>query len=255
MGWGKYNFPFLAYAFAESVYIDTGSIWEDSTIWDGNEHYDGHGNDFGGITQENIAIIAAVFNPEWHQGYAYTPPQNPFDAYYVDAAAAVWVNSPPYTPFDPAPEDEAVGVDVDANLSWSSGDVNLGDTVRYDVYFDTVYSPQLAVSGQLDSTYDPGTLELGKRYYWKIVAEDNHSQSSAGPVWSFTTPICGDVNDDGALNLSDPMCLAMNYLGKPCAFNSHLTDVNCDHSYNLDDCIIIAKYYLGMEGFEVNCCD
>ncbi|KPL00071.1 MAG: hypothetical protein AMJ90_08835 [candidate division Zixibacteria bacterium SM23_73_2] len=256
LGWGTYfNFPFLDYAWDESVYVEAGGMWQDSTIWDGNDHNDGHGHDFGNLTLENTTIIAAVFNPEWHQGYAYTPPQNPFDAYYVDAAAAVWINSPPYTPNDPTPEDGAVNVNIDANLEWSSGDINLGDTIRYDVYFGTSDTPPLAVSGQFDSTYDPGTLELGITYYWQIVAWDIHDTSSTGPVWSFTTPLCGDVNGSGTLDLSDPICLSMNYLGRYCQFVTQTTDVNCDGTYDLADALLIAKSYLGIPGFVLDCCD
>lgn len=89
MGWNDtggnpYTYAFLDYAFDEDITINTGNTWESSVIWNGYEHDDGYGNDFGGITQENIVVIAAVYNAEWHQGYAYPPDQNPFDAYYVD---------------------------------------------------------------------------------------------------------------------------------------------------------------------------
>jgi len=89
MGWKDsaghpYTFPFLDYAFNEPIVIDAGSTWQDSTIWDGYQHNDGHGHNFGGITANNTMVIAAVFNAEWHQGYSYPPGKNPFDAYYVD---------------------------------------------------------------------------------------------------------------------------------------------------------------------------
>ena len=45
-------------------------------------------------------VIASVFNDEWHQGYSNPPDGNPFDAYYVDEAAAVipFINSTPPDP-------------------------------------------------------------------------------------------------------------------------------------------------------------
>ena len=47
---------------------------------------------FPSVTKSNTFVIAAVFNDEWHQGYSY-PPNNPFDAYYVDEAVGVVVDT------------------------------------------------------------------------------------------------------------------------------------------------------------------
>lgn len=85
MGWydtaGQlYTFPLLDYAFNEPVSISAGGSWQDSTTWDGTSH------GFPSITEDNIMVIAAVFNDEWHQGYSYPPSSNPFNAYYVDDA-------------------------------------------------------------------------------------------------------------------------------------------------------------------------
>jgi hypothetical protein len=93
-----YTFAFLDYAFNEDIHIDGGDIWQKSTTWNGYEHADGYGNDFGNITQDNIMVIAAVFNAERHQGYAVPPDESPFDAYYVDdvvATAPVQDDTPP----------------------------------------------------------------------------------------------------------------------------------------------------------------
>jgi hypothetical protein len=93
MGWNDtwspprpYTYTFLDYAFNEDITIGAGGTWNDSTTWVGYDHNDGHGNDFGIITPNNVTVVAAVFDSTWHQGYSYTPPQNPFDAYYVDEA-------------------------------------------------------------------------------------------------------------------------------------------------------------------------
>jgi len=96
-------------------------------------------------------------------------------------------NQPPYTPYNPSPSNHATGVSIYADLSWSGGDPDAGDTVTYDVYFGVSPSPPLVSSGQSATTYDPGTLSYGTTYYWKIVAKDNHGASTTGPVWDFTT--------------------------------------------------------------------
>jgi len=51
-----YTFPLLDYAFNEVISIPAGDSWDDSTTWDGSA------NGFSSVTEDNIMIIAAVFN-------------------------------------------------------------------------------------------------------------------------------------------------------------------------------------------------
>jgi len=96
-------------------------------------------------------------------------------------------NNPPYTPSNPSPANHATGVSVNADLSWTGGDPDAGDTVTYDVYFGTSSTPPLVSNDQSGTTYDPGTLAYNTKYYWKIIAADNHAASTTGPLWDFTT--------------------------------------------------------------------
>ena len=96
-------------------------------------------------------------------------------------------NNPPNTPSNPSPVNHATGVSISADLSWTGGDPDVGDTVTYDVYFGTGASPSLVSNDQTATSYDPGTLSSDTKYYWKIVATDNHAASTTGPVWDFTT--------------------------------------------------------------------
>ena len=72
-------------------------------------------------------------------------------------------------------------------LSWSGGDPDSGDTVSYDVYFDTGGATTKVSSGQTPTAYIPVTLKYATTYYWKIVARDNNGAETEGNVWSFTT--------------------------------------------------------------------
>ncbi|KPL03173.1 MAG: hypothetical protein AMJ90_03840 [candidate division Zixibacteria bacterium SM23_73_2] len=76
-----------------------------------------------------------------------------------------------------------------------------------------------------------------------------------GGVNVLSPHICGDVNDDGEVNLSDPICLSNYYFGKPCEITPWPSDVNCDELINLGDAIIISNVYFGKPGFELNCCE
>ena len=97
------------------------------------------------------------------------------------------VNQPPNIPSNPNPSNSSTGVSVNADLSWTGGDPDSGDTVTYDVYFGTSSSPPKLVGNQSGLSYDPGTLAYNTPYYWRIVAWDNHGTSCAGPLWHFRT--------------------------------------------------------------------
>jgi hypothetical protein len=71
-----YHFGFLEFAYDNAILIDYLDTYTDTINWNGD------------ITEDNVMVIAAVFNPTGHQSYAYPPSTNPFTAYYVDAAAA-----------------------------------------------------------------------------------------------------------------------------------------------------------------------
>ena len=96
-------------------------------------------------------------------------------------------NLPPYEPNTPSPTHGATNVPLNAILSWVGDDPNPGDTVTYDVYFDTVSPPTKKASNQSATTYTPSSLTLTTKYYWKIVAWDNLGASTVGPIWDFTT--------------------------------------------------------------------
>jgi hypothetical protein len=117
-----------------------------------------------------------------------------WDNHGAQAVGSVWEftteyvpNNPPYTPYDPDPANHETDVDVNADFSWSGGDPDPYDTVTYDVYFGISSPPSKVVSNQSATTYDPGTMTYGTKYYWKIIAWDNNGAWAASPIWDFTT--------------------------------------------------------------------
>jgi thiol-disulfide isomerase/thioredoxin len=76
-----YHYAFLDFAINEELSIDYLETYITNITWNAIDA--GYKN----VKQDNIIAIAAVFNPEINQGYANPPSKNPFDAYYVDAAA------------------------------------------------------------------------------------------------------------------------------------------------------------------------
>jgi hypothetical protein len=186
MGWidyggVPYTFPFLDYAFDQALSIPAGNSWTNTIQWDGTSH------GFPSITENNIMIIAAVFNDEVHQGYSYPPSSNPFNAYYVDDAVGfLFGGTGPYAPSNPYPANGATNVDLNADLSWTGGGPP-GLTITYDVYFGTTSSPPKVSSNQSAKSYNPGTMSYSTTHYWKIVAWDQNGNSSEGALWHFTT--------------------------------------------------------------------
>jgi len=98
----------------------------------------------------------------------------------------VWSFSiPPKTAYYPDPADGAELVNLTANLSWTGGFGSKLHTVYFGDNFDDVSN---AAGGlpQGTTTYTPGTLKLGKIYYWRV-DEFDVIETHKGNVWSFTT--------------------------------------------------------------------
>ena len=172
-----YHLGFLDFAFDENISIDPGSSYTNSTIWNGNDHADEHGDDFGDINLHNIQVTMAVYNDN--------------DGYVDETVMARIPNNPPSEPSDPYPANGSTGVDVNVDLSWTGGDPDPGDIITYDVCFGTVSPPPKVVNNQSATTYDLGTLDVNLTYYWRIIAWDNYNASTSGPIWYFTTRING----------------------------------------------------------------
>jgi len=105
---------------------------------------------------------------------------------HIDTTTVI-IDSKPYKPSNPIPENHATYVDVDADLSWTGGDPDEGDTVTYDIYFGDVNPPPLEKSGHNDTTYNLSTMNFSTTYYWYIISWDNYGKTNGGILWDFTT--------------------------------------------------------------------
>lgn len=115
------------------------------------------------------------------------------DNHGAESQGPVWsfttkANKSPNTPSNPSPSDGATDVSLPIILSWTGGDPDPGDTVKYDVYLGTDASPPKVVTDHPDTSYSPSGMKYNTKYYWKIVARDNYGDTAAGSVWSFKTP-------------------------------------------------------------------
>ncbi len=90
---------------------------------------------------------------------------------------------------NPSPADGATGVAANVQLTWLPGDKAVG----HDVYLGTDQAlvaqgaAEVFMGRQVASVYDPGILQLGKTYHWRVDEQLMGGTLKQGPVWSFTT--------------------------------------------------------------------
>jgi len=105
---------------------------------------------------------------------------------------------PPKTAFDPIPADGAKFLEPDVKLSWAPG----FDTKLHTVYLGDNFDDVDAGTGDTAKgpagtpSFNPGTLERGKTYYWRIDEFDGF-ETYKGDIWSFVVAgIEGGVRAD-----------------------------------------------------------
>ena len=92
---------------------------------------------------------------------------------------------PPKEAYDPDPADGAKFLQTGLTLNWTAG---IGAKM-HTAYFGTNSDDVSNAAGglpQVLATYDPGALEPGTTYYWRIDEFDG-ALTHTGNVWSFTT--------------------------------------------------------------------
>ncbi len=95
---------------------------------------------------------------------------------------------------DPVPgNSDTINPGSDLVLSWTSGENAISHDVYYgnssvDVAAATTADPRgVYIGNQTETTFATGTLEFGKRYYWRI-DEVGAANIAVGDVWSFIIP-------------------------------------------------------------------
>jgi hypothetical protein len=94
-----------------------------------------------------------------------------------------WI--PPEIAYEPNPPDSAKFIDPNVTLRWTAGLHAQAHTVYFGNSFDDVNNASGGLS-QESTSYNPGTLEFEKTYYWRVDEFDNYT-TKKGDVWSFTT--------------------------------------------------------------------
>ena len=95
-----------------------------------------------------------------------------------------WVQ--PEIAWAPSPADGVPYIDPDQDLTWEKGLGTLFHTVYFGESFDEVRDATTGGYMTASAVYDPGTLEVGTTYYWRV-DEFAPNGTHKGDVWSFTT--------------------------------------------------------------------
>ncbi len=92
-------------------------------------------------------------------------------------------NRPPEKPYDPSPQPGRVLNETDVVLTWNCSDPD-GDKLFYDLYFGESSNPPLVRENIETNSAFIQNLQIGRKYYWKVVAKDG-SDETEGDLWYF----------------------------------------------------------------------
>ncbi|UCD49514.1 MAG: hypothetical protein JSW27_18525 [Phycisphaerales bacterium] len=99
------------------------------------------------------------------------------------------------TATDPVPAHETTDVPRDVVLGWKANEAAVAHDVYFGAAFDDVNDADradprsvLLSEGQVATTFDPGLLEYGQTYYWRVDEVNAPPESTIfkGEIWSFT---------------------------------------------------------------------
>jgi len=113
-------------------------------------------------------------------------------------------------PSSPSPFDAESNVSITPVLSWTCSGSDAGDSLKYDIYFDSINPPNtLIASGWKQPNFTLSILNFNTIYYWRVTAHDLKGSVAVGPIWRFTTisklpsqgliayyPFNGNANDE-----------------------------------------------------------
>ena len=87
---------------------------------------------------------------------------------------------------NPFPPHESHDINIIVRLGWDYADTTV-DSIFYNIYLGTDPNPPVKDSLLTENRYVTGKLQHDTTYYWRIVAFNDTSDSTVGPIWSFNT--------------------------------------------------------------------
>lgn len=149
----------------------------------------------------------------------------------------------------PVPADMATDVDRDTILAWTPGTWANSHNIYLGLSFDDVNDADvanplgvLASEGQDANTFDPGRLEIGRTYHWRVDEVNAPPTSTVfkGDVWSFTVEPYSYAIAVGRITATASSSNTANTGPEKTIDGSGLNDSD-QHSVDLDDMWLSAK--------------
>jgi hypothetical protein len=174
--------------------------------------------------------------------YESSDPEATWDSLYVNI-----VNDAPPAPSPLAPAGDSTVFNTLPVYHWSrSADPDVYDSVRYTwiLSVDSLFQFKSERGGLADSTMtDTLPLQTGKRYWWKVKAEDNHGLGALSAAQTFRIYVPADVNLSGQLTASD-LIEMVNYVfkGGTLATPACVADFNVDGKVSAADLIALINH-------------
>jgi subtilisin-like proprotein convertase family protein len=150
------------------------------TVYDGA---DVNAPSLGVFTSSNIPSILTATNIEGALTFSFVSDDIVNAAGWESVISCVPLNLVPGCVTNLSPALNSTDVDINANLSWTSG---TGNPTSYDVFFGESPNPDLAGSVSVTS-FDPGVLSPSTTYYYKISPVNGNGSNPDCSVLSFTT--------------------------------------------------------------------
>ncbi len=157
--------------------------------------------------------------------------------------------APPPAPAMVSPEDGATDLPQPITLDWDN--VSGADMYQMQLDSSATFSGAKLMDTSMAGTHcDVDNLDEGATYYWRVRAHNSMGWGDWSAAWSFTTEvtwICGDINDDGDLNIFDITYVILYlYVDGPPPPNPDAADVNSDGTIDIFDATYMITFlYLG----------
>jgi hypothetical protein len=136
-------------------------------------------------------------------------------------------------------------------LAWnSSHDNDPSDSIGYklQISIDSLFSFMSEIDSLSDTTYQVvEPLEWGRRYWWKVTAEDRTGlETQSVSIFTFKTMTLGDADGNGQVSIGDAVFI-INYIfgGGPAPDPLSLADADCSGGVSIGDAVYIINYIFG----------
>jgi len=95
---------------------------------------------------------------------------------------------------EPSNNESIIANSVTLKWDFTGSDDN---EVEYDIYLDTIESPQILTSNIQVDTFKTDTLQANRLYYWRIIVKDDNGNIAEGPIWIFKiqSQDCGQITN------------------------------------------------------------